>query len=251
MTALVFDLPAAPYASFKSVATDVLRTAPERAMPCPDAAVLLLTALAQYHAGAYRHSLRVAHLAGELAAVLGYRRHDVHRVWLAGLLHDVGLINLSRSLLNKADHLTAHEQAMWQQHPIGGAQLLVPHGAFIPLVPIVATHHERPDGQGYPQRLTLPHIPHAGLILAVADAAEQFTSHRTRADPVDLLDLRRWLLCGAGTAWDTGVVLALAALLPHDDPPLGGGELLLVRSPTSTMATPPPCDVASGRTGNE
>ncbi len=253
MTTLVFDLPAAPYASFESVAADVLRTEPERTLLCPDAAVLLLTALAHYHAGSYRHSLRVAHLAGELAAVLGYRRHDVHRVWLAGLLHDVGLINLPRSLLNKADHLTAHEQAIWQHHPIGGAHLLVPDGAFIPLVPIVATHHERPDGLGYPQRLTLPHIPHAALILAVADAAERFTSRLAQTHPVDLAELRRWLLCGAGTAWDTGVVSALAALLPHEDPPPTGGELLLGRTTTSTMAThtTPPCDVYRGRAGNE
>src|SRR6202012_563343 len=99
--------------------------------------------------GSARHSETVARYAEMMAAELRLSEQHVARVRLAGLLHDIGKIGVPDAILQKPGRLTDDEFAVIKKHPELGAQLLEPPG-LSDVQAWVATHHERPDGRGYP-----------------------------------------------------------------------------------------------------
>ncbi len=199
-------------ATLASVAADVARATPEAAVPLPEPATLLLTALAHHDSSAYVHSLRVGALAWYLARQLAYRRWEQHRLWLAGLLHDVGMINVPRSLLRRGV-VTPAERGMLLRHPLDGARLVGWHGALAALAPSIAAHHERPDGYGYPQRLRRAQIPPDAAVLAVVEAVDNRVWRVPATAQLQVPELCTWLLAGAGTAWDPTVIRAVVESL--------------------------------------
>ena len=124
------------------------------------------------------HSERVALFACRLGQEIGLDDADCERLYLAGLLHDVGKIAVEDKTLNKPDHLTDEEYKVIQQHPDSGWDILHEVTNLQYVLPGVLHHHEKYDGTGYPDQLAGEDIPLDGRILAVCDAYDAMTSDR-------------------------------------------------------------------------
>jgi HD-GYP domain-containing protein (c-di-GMP phosphodiesterase class II) len=148
------------------------------------------------------HSERVAWLGRALARQAGLPEETCHRVYLAGLLHDVGKIGIPEAVLCKPGRLTDEEFEIIKAHPRIGARIVGDISQMSDLIPGVLYHHERYDGRGYPDGLAGERIPLFGRLLCLADSFDAMSSSRTyrRALPLDqvLEEVRR---C-AGTQFD-------------------------------------------------
>ncbi len=134
------------------------------------------------------HSLRVSWLAYQIARDMvathpRYARFVFPRVLaVTGLLHDVGKLYLPWILLNRLNRFTGEERILIQRH-VGEGVRVLRHLAISGLAPILAEHHERLDGSGYPAGLRGDEISMMGAILAVADTFEAATSPNRRYRP--------------------------------------------------------------------
>ncbi|HEU5287589.1 MAG TPA: GAF domain-containing protein [Candidatus Limnocylindria bacterium] len=124
------------------------------------------------------HSARVAALARTVAEELRLGPDELRRVQLGALLHDIGKIGIPDAILNKPGPLSADEWVLMRTHPAVGASILAAVEPLRDLVPIVRTHHERYDGNGYPEHLAGDEIPIESHIVAAADAFEVIVSRR-------------------------------------------------------------------------
>ena len=124
-----------------------------------------------------RHSERVAGLCAAIAQALGWSRERVVLLHEAGLVHDVGKIAVSDAVLFKPDRLTEQEMAKARMHAALGAEILS-DVLTAEQASWVRAHHERWDGEGYPDRLAGEAIPEGGRILHLADAWDVMTSDR-------------------------------------------------------------------------
>jgi diguanylate cyclase (GGDEF)-like protein/putative nucleotidyltransferase with HDIG domain len=124
------------------------------------------------------HSARVAALSRAVAEELRLGPDELRRVQLGALLHDIGKIGIPDAILNKPGPLTQEEWVLMRTHPAVGASILAVVEPLRDLVPIVRSHHERYDGNGYPERLSGDDIPIEAHIVAAADAFEVIVSRR-------------------------------------------------------------------------
>lgn len=125
------------------------------------------------------HSVRVGMFAKRLAEVAGYEPAFTERVYLAGLLHDVGKIGIDDAVLRKPGRLTEEEFAQIKRHPEIGYRILKGIVQVQDILPGVLYHHEKYNGSGYPQKLAGEAIPLLGRILCIADSFDAMTSSRT------------------------------------------------------------------------
>jgi putative nucleotidyltransferase with HDIG domain len=148
------------------------------------------------------HSERVALLSRHLAQNAGLSEHEVERIYMAGLLHDVGKIGVPEAVLQKTGKLTPEEFDQMKKHPEIGARILHDIKQIKDIIPGVLHHHERYDGKGYPAGLSGEGIPQMGRIICLADCFDAMTSNRTyrKALPLEvaLTEIRR---C-SGTQFD-------------------------------------------------
>jgi putative two-component system response regulator len=163
-----------------------------------------------------RHIERVGHFCGLLAERLGVPRERCELLRLASPLHDIGKIAIPDRLLLKPGPLTDDERRQMEKHAELGHQLLAgSHHELLELAAVVAlTHHERPDGLGYPQRLTGEDIPLEGRITAVADVFDALMSDRVYRPGLSLESTLKLLREGRGTQFDARVLDALFDSLP-------------------------------------
>ncbi len=135
------------------------------------------------------HSERVGVYASRIARELGCKHDFLERIYLAGLLHDIGKIGIPDAIIGKPDRLTPEEYAVMKRHPEIGARILEAVDFLSDIVPCVRHHHEWYDGstRGYPDRLTGAEIPFPSRIILVADTVEAMTSDRPyrRALPLE------------------------------------------------------------------
>jgi putative nucleotidyltransferase with HDIG domain len=148
------------------------------------------------------HSERVALLSRYLAQQAKLSAGEVERVYMAGLLHDVGKIGVPEAVLQKTGRLTPEEFEQIKKHPEIGARILRDVKQIEDIIPGVLHHHERYDGRGYPAGLAGENIPLMGRIICLADCFDAMTSSRTyrKALPLEvaLTEIRR---C-SGTQFD-------------------------------------------------
>jgi HD-GYP domain-containing protein (c-di-GMP phosphodiesterase class II) len=109
---------------------------------------------------------------------MGLHLEEIEVVKYAGLLHDIGRIGIDESILVKTDALTQKEYEALKKHPVIGANILKDVNFLEKEIPLVLYHHERYDGNGYPQGLKGREIPLGARILAVADAYDAMTTDR-------------------------------------------------------------------------
>jgi putative nucleotidyltransferase with HDIG domain len=174
------------------------------------ALVATLDARDRYTAG---HSASVATYARDIASRLGLSSDEQRLAHVAGLVHDIGKIGLPPGLLEKVGPLTLDERRQMEAHPVIGERILRNVEGYEEIADIVRYHHERMDGDGYPDGLSMSEIPLLARVLAVADAYDAMTSDRPYRDAMSSDVARLRLAQGVGTQFDTSVVAAFEAIL--------------------------------------
>lgn len=124
------------------------------------------------------HSERVATLALEIARQMGFDDRRLEAIRRGGLLHDIGKIGVKETILLKPERLTDEEMAHIRTHAARGYEICAPLKSLEPCLDIIRSHHERMDGQGYPDGLKGERIPLPARIAAVADSFDAMTSDR-------------------------------------------------------------------------
>ena len=134
------------------------------------------------------HSRRIVYYSYEIAEALGLPKEEIKRIALAASLHDIGKIGIPDDILKKPSGLTDEEYEIIKSHARVGRELLRRSNVFSDLAEMVGEHHERWDGNGYPDGKKGDEISIGGQILAVADAFEAMTADRVyrRAMKVDV-----------------------------------------------------------------
>ncbi|MGH2763537.1 MAG: bifunctional diguanylate cyclase/phosphohydrolase [Thermoleophilaceae bacterium] len=167
--------------------------------------------------GTAAHSRTVGRYCALIATELALAPDRVRRIEVAGILHDIGKIGLPDAILQKPGRLGRNELSEIRTHPEIGAQVLSGRG-LEDLRAWVLSHHERPDGKGYPAGLADADIPLEAKILAVADAFEAMTADRVYREGMGVQTARSELLRCAGTQFDPRVVAAFMAVLDRLEP---------------------------------
>jgi putative nucleotidyltransferase with HDIG domain len=186
------------------------------------ALVAALDARDQYTAG---HSAAVAVYARDIADRLGLNEADQQLAHLCGLVHDIGKVGLPAGLLEKPGPLTLEERRRMEEHSAIGERILAEVDDYMDIARIVRHHHERVDGEGYPDGLAGEEIPLISRILAVADAYNAMTSGRPYRDAMPSRVARLRLAQAVGSQFDTTVVAAFEAILATaSDPYLAGAR---------------------------
>jgi putative two-component system response regulator len=159
------------------------------------------------------HSQRVAELAGQLARELGMDETMSEDLRVAGRLHDVGKIGIREAILNKPGRLTSEEFEHVKRHVQIGLDILAPLFHIKKPLKYVEHHHERWDGDGYPQGLSGEDIPLGARILCAADTFDALTSKRAYRDPLEPMAALDHLRVDAGKQFDPCVYDALVRVV--------------------------------------
>ncbi len=167
------------------------------------------------------HSQRVADLAGKLAEQLGLDEKARHEIYSAALLHDIGKIGVRDEVLLKPGKLTEEEMATIRSHPIFGDAILAPLQFLGRVTGMVKHHHERWDGDGYPDKLAGDVIPLASRIVAVSDTYDALTSDRPYRSRRSHATSMTIIVQESGKQFDPQVVTALVAVMDAQE----GGEM--------------------------
>jgi HD-GYP domain-containing protein (c-di-GMP phosphodiesterase class II) len=165
-----------------------------------------LDARDDYTAG---HSRRVSEYSCAIAESLNIRGKELEVIRIGALLHDIGKIGVTDSVLRKPSKLTSEEMAQVQQHPSIGRRILEGVRGFQQYLPIVELHHENWDGSGYPLHLSDVKVPLYARITHVADAYDAMTSARSYRSALSHEAATRELKRCAGTQFDPEIVEAL------------------------------------------
>ena len=152
------------------------------------------------------HSERVAFISRWIAERLSDKEpldeEQIHKIYLAGLLHDIGKIGIEEALLRKTGKLTDEEYDRVKKHPSIGAGILREIKQMRDIVGGVLCHHERLDGRGYPNGLQGEQIPLTGKIVGLADCFDAVTSKRTYRDAMTVEQALAEIERGLGTQFD-------------------------------------------------
>jgi len=174
------------------------------------ALVATLDARDRYTAG---HSAAVAIYARDIAERMGLSEVDQRRAHVCGLVHDIGKIGLPAGLLEKPGALTPDERREMQRHSEIGERILSKVESYSEIAAIVRHHHERLDGDGYPDGLSGEAIPMLSRIIAVADAYNAMTSDRPYRDAMASHTARLRLAQASDSQFDPDVVAAFEQVL--------------------------------------
>ncbi|MDO9118448.1 MAG: HD domain-containing phosphohydrolase [Nitrospira sp.] len=161
------------------------------------------------------HGRRTATIALAVAREIGLSSDDLHHLTLAAYLHDVGLLMLPPGLMDSTAFLEPDTYVAVQNHCRIGAALLEPYAFLQEAAILVAYHHERWDGTGYPYGIRGPFIPLGARILSVADAFDAIQVPEATDSPLRDLIASRILRVAAGTQFDPTIVEALTRSLDH------------------------------------
>jgi response regulator RpfG family c-di-GMP phosphodiesterase len=165
------------------------------------------------------HARQVADLIRRIAQAMTLDAGTAHDLPIAALLHDIGHIGLSDEVLARPlNRLDRDELRRYRLHPVLGEQALLASDDMQGVAPLVRAHHERWDGQGFPDGLRGAAIPLGARILAVADSFEDLRSGRIGGQPLTTPEARRTVLAGRGRQFDPAVVDAFASLFSAAPP---------------------------------
>lgn len=166
------------------------------------------------------HARRVADVARRTAVGMGMDEQATRDVFIAALLHDIGQIGLSDTILAKSvPRMTPEELHLYQLHPVQGEQTLMVLDDMQGVAALIRHHHERVDGQGFPDGLSGDAIPLGARILAVAETFDDLQSGHLGSTGLNVDQARTLLKRGSGTQFDPEVLQAFLDQFPKAAPP--------------------------------
>lgn len=166
------------------------------------------------------HARRVADVARRTAVGMGMDEQATRDVFIAALLHDIGQIGLSDTILAKSvPRMTPEELHLYQLHPVQGEQTLMVLDDMQGVAALIRHHHERVDGQGFPDGLSGDAIPLGARILAVAETFDDLQSGHLGSTGLNVDQARTLLKRGSGTQFDSEVLQAFLDQFPKAAPP--------------------------------
>lgn len=163
------------------------------------------------------HCFRVAETACKIAAKMGYPESFISDLYISGILHDIGKVGIEDAILNKPGKLTSEEYHSVQDHTRIGYQILDGIESFEIPADVARHHHERYDGEGYPDHRKGEEIPIASRIIALADAYDVMTTGRSYQEKKSDEEIRDDILSKRGTQFDPNVVDVFMEILDHPE----------------------------------
>lgn len=161
----------------------------------------------------YMHSLQVANYSVSVAAKLTLPKSEIEQVKYAALLHDVGLLFVSNTLLAKMPYLNRSEKAQYKRHTAAGGNMLENIPCCQDIVPYIRYHHEHWDGSGFPKHLRGANIPLGARIIAVADYYDMIINPSAEFWAKTKKQAVRELFSASGLLFDPEVVKAFIETL--------------------------------------
>jgi len=159
------------------------------------------------------HSARVSFYVKELAHRMGLSKQDQQNIYYMSIIHDVGKIGISDSILSKPDILESNEMDIMKTHAAKGGEILADFGSLPGAASVVRHHHERYDGKGYPDGLKGEDIPLFSRIISVADGYDAMTSDRCYRKKLPMSMVREELIANSGTQYDPKVVKCMLDIM--------------------------------------
>lgn len=159
------------------------------------------------------HSRRVNALAQRFGATLSLTAQEIIDIQYGAMLHDIGKLKISNTILHAPRRLSDEETEEMQRHPVIGADIARQSGFSGSIIEIITSHHEYWDGQGYPHGLTQSNIPFLARVVSIIDAYDTMTSKRSykNSRPVALAveEIER---CG-GTQFDPDLATVFTEMI--------------------------------------
>jgi len=155
------------------------------------------------------HSVRVGKYSEVIAREMGWSDDEVEGITIAGYLHDIGKLIVDLSVINSPERFSAKESKEMSRHPSAGYEILSPISHPYADIPLMARyHHERLDGNGYPDGLKGDQIPAGAKIVTLADSFDAMTTDRPYRKKLPLADVLEDFRVNTGTQFDPQVVCA-------------------------------------------
>ena len=161
------------------------------------------------------HWRKVKEYAVALAEALNLEPLEIRKLETCALLHDIGKIGISEKILNKRGKLTTQEWKIIKEHPQVGANIVSHARQLAPCIPGILHHHERYDGNGYPEGLKGEDIPLEARILAVADAFAAMTADRPYSDALPLEGALEEVRRSAGAQFDPNLAEVFLSIVKN------------------------------------
>ncbi|MGK2857505.1 MAG: HD domain-containing phosphohydrolase [Thermoanaerobaculia bacterium] len=162
------------------------------------------------------HAERVADLAERLALFVGLEPDEVERIRLAAYVHDVGMRLLDYANLYRKSGLTTDDMALIKNHPVVGAAVVAESPLGPEVANIVMSHHERPDGTGYPSGLSGDDIPIGSRIIHICEAFDAMTASDSYQTPVPAPAAIGKIKRVAGVQFDAALAEKFAEMMSRD-----------------------------------
>jgi putative nucleotidyltransferase with HDIG domain len=176
--------------------------------------ILPLLQLREFDEYTTTHSLNVSVLVMALAESLQLAEQDVRAFGIAGLLHDLGKVNIPKDILNKPGKLTDEERQVMQQHPVAGAKMIIESGRKLDLAATVAhEHHIMINGQGYPTRHYHRPCHKASNLVHVCDVYDALRTKRPYRDAWEANRVLTYIEERAGTEFEPEIAAAFVRMM--------------------------------------
>ncbi len=214
----------AAFAVQGAIALDNARLYSELRSAFADTVQVIANALDARDPSTAGHTARVTELAMTTAREMGWSREQLDILQIGALLHDIGKIGISDTILFKPSELTADEYRAMMRHPILGAKMLENVATLRPMLPYILYHQEWYDGMGYPFGLKGNEIPLEGRILAVVDTYDAMTSDRPYRQRLSEQQAMEEILRNRGTQFDPDIVDALVRAIQEKNAPREHGS---------------------------
>ena len=173
----------------------------------PNSLLDMMMAIRNLDDATYVHSMNVALICNLFAHWLKYDEEEAEALTLAGLLHDIGKMMIPMEIIKKPGKLTDEEFRIIQGHPTLGYELLKEQNVDSRIALAALQHHERCDGTGYPQGLTLNKIEPFAKIVAIADVYDALTANRVYRGPICPLEVIGIFQTEGLTIYDPGYLM--------------------------------------------
>ncbi len=163
------------------------------------------------------HASRVANLSRRIAFMMGKSEDECDEIYYSALLHNVGLVSIPDSIIEKKDQLTEEERKIIERVPVLSSQILSGIVEYPYLKEAALYSHERYNGTGYPVKLKGESIPEVARIVGAADAYDAMISRRSYRGPLPIQTIREEFIQQAGIKFDPNIASILVHIMDMDN----------------------------------